>query len=91
MWDPVGLCAMAGVFLLRIISAAMILNWGLGDREGLRCLGLLLFRDLASLATWLLAFTKRTTIWRGTSFILTRDGRLVAQKPIAKDELRVTN
>jgi len=47
----------------------------------LRNLGLLVFRDIASLATWLLAFTKRTTIWRGTSFVLTRDGRLVAQAP----------
>ena len=91
MLDSTGLYVMGGVFLLRIISAAIILNWGLGDREGLHGLGLLFFRDLASLATWLLAFTKRTTIWRGTSFILTRDGRLLAQKPISKDELRVTN
>jgi hypothetical protein len=42
---------------------------------------LLIFRDISSLVTWLLAFTKRTTIWRGTSFVLTRDGRLVAQAP----------
>jgi ceramide glucosyltransferase len=91
MWDAIGLWFLAGAFLLRIISAAMILDWGLRDREGLRSLGLLLFRDMASLATWLLAFTKKTTIWRGTSFILTRDGRLVAQKPMADDELQVTN
>jgi ceramide glucosyltransferase len=76
--DRVGMGALAGACLLRLITAAIILGWGLRDREGLRSLGLLLFRDLASLATWLLAFTKRTTIWRGTSFVLTRDGRLVA-------------
>jgi ceramide glucosyltransferase len=91
MLDPLGLWVLTGVFFLRIITAAVILNWGLHDREGLRNLGLLLFRDIASLATWLLAFTKRTTIWRGTSFVLTRDGRLVAQQPIADDELQVTN
>jgi len=80
MGDPLGLSIMAAALLLRIISAALILGWGLRDREGLRCLGFLIFRDISSLITWLLAFTKRTTIWRGTSFILTRDGRLVARE-----------
>jgi ceramide glucosyltransferase len=91
MMDAVGLWTMTGAFALRIISSAAVLNWGLRDREGLRSLPLLLFRDISSLATWLLAFTKRTTIWRGTSFVLTRDGRLVADKAIANDELRVAN
>lgn len=91
MLDPIGLWVLAGAFLLRIATAAAILKWGLNDREGLRSIGLLLFRDMSSLATWLLAFTKRTTIWRGTSFVLTRDGRLVAQQPIADDELQTTN
>ncbi len=77
MGDSLGLGILAGAFSLRIVTAAMVLGWGLRDREGLRSLGLLIFRDIASLVTWLLAFTKRTTIWRGTSFILTRDGRLV--------------
>jgi hypothetical protein len=91
MMDVVGLGAMAGAFILRIVSSATVLGWGLRDREGLRSLGLLLLRDISSLATWLLAFTKRTTIWRGTSFVLTRDGRLVAPKPITNDELQATN
>lgn len=78
--DPVGLAVMAGALLLRIGSTAVVLGLGLRDREGLRSLGLLIFRDISSLVTWLLAFTKRTTIWRGTSFILTRDGRLVARE-----------
>ncbi len=77
--DAVGLWILAGVFPLRLASAAMVLGLGLRDREGLRSLGLLLFRDIASLGTWLLAFTKKTTVWRGTSFVLTRDGRLVAR------------
>jgi ceramide glucosyltransferase len=81
MGDALGLCVIAAVLMMRIGSAAVVLGWGLRDREGLRSLGLLLFRDVTSLVTWLLAFTKRTTIWRGTSFVLTRDGRLVAQAP----------
>jgi len=81
MGDTVGLFVTAAVMMLRIASAAIVLGWGLRDREGLRSLGLLVFRDISSLVTWLLAFTKRTTIWRGNSFVLTRDGRLVAQAP----------
>ena len=91
MMDAMGLWTIAGAFTLRIISAAVILGLGLRDREGLRSLWLLILRDISALATWLLAFTKRTTIWRGTSFVLTRDGRLVAQNPVTHDELRVTN
>jgi len=91
MGDLVGLSVLGGVLCLRILTSAMILGWGLSDREGLRSLWLLPLRDLASLATWLLAFTKRTTVWRGKSFTLTRDGRLVAQKPITKNQLRVTH
>jgi ceramide glucosyltransferase len=89
--DAVGLRVLAGVLVLRMMTAAVILSWGLRDREGLRSLGFLIFRDIASLATWILAFTKRTTIWRGTSFILTRDGRLVAPKTMTNDEMRVMN
>ncbi len=75
-----GIGVMAGAILIRILSIAVILGWGLRDREGLRSLWLLVSRDISSLITWLLAFTKRTTIWRGTSFILTRDGRLIARE-----------
>jgi len=79
--DVIGLSVVAGAIILRLESARIILGCGLRDREGLRSLWLLIFRDITSLMTWLLAFTKRTTIWRGTSFVLTRDGRLVAQAP----------
>jgi ceramide glucosyltransferase len=78
--DPVGLGVLAGALFLRLATAAAILGWGFGDREGLRSIGLLPLRDVFSLASWFLAFAKRTTIWRGTQFILTRDGRLVARE-----------
>jgi len=78
--DAVGLAVFAGVLLLRMVTAAVILGWGLRDREGLKSLALLPFRDLAALVSWFLALTKKTTIWRGTQFTLTRDGRLVARE-----------
>jgi ceramide glucosyltransferase len=77
--DVVGLSVLLGALILRLATAAVILGWGLRDREGLRGLYLLPFRDVSGLVSFFLAYTKRTTVWRGAQFILTRDGRLVAQ------------
>ena len=79
LFDPFGLAVLISAIGIRLVTAAFILRLGLRDGEGMRNLWLLPFRDLSSLATWLLAFTKKTTVWRGASFILTKDGRLVAQ------------
>jgi len=78
--DSIGLSVLMGALALRLSTAAVILGWGLGDREGLKSIWLLPARDIASLVSWFLAYTKRTTIWRGAQFILTRDGRLVARE-----------
>jgi len=78
--DPVGLCVLAGALILRMATSAVILGWGLGDGEGVKSIGLLPARDVLSLASWFLAFAKRTTVWRGSQFTLTRDGRLVARE-----------
>jgi ceramide glucosyltransferase len=78
--DPIGLGVLAGALFLRLATAAVILAWGFGDREGFRSIWLLPVRDVLSLVSWFLAFAKRTTVWRGSQFILTRDGRLVARE-----------
>ena len=78
--DAVGLIVLAGAIGLRLATAAVILGWGLRDREGLKSIALLPLRDLTALASWLLAFTKRTVIWRGSEFSLTGDGRLVSRE-----------
>jgi len=78
--DPVGLSVLAGTLALRLVTTAVILGWGLRDREGLRSLMLLPFRDLVAVVSLLLAFTKRTTVWRDKEFVLTRDGRMVARE-----------
>ncbi len=77
--DPVSLTVLGAAAFLRLAVSAIILGRGFCDREGVRSLWLLPFRDIASLVSWVLAFTKRTTVWRGTEFVLTRDGRLVAR------------
>jgi len=78
--DGVGLLVLGGAIGLRLVTAAVILGWGLRDREGLKSLALLPLRDLTALVSWFLAFTKRTVIWRGSKFILARDGRLVSRE-----------
>ena len=75
--SPFAWAVLGGALLLRLATAAIILGWGLRDWEGLRSLWLLPFRDIAAFVSWILAYTKRTTIWRGNEFILTRDGRLL--------------
>jgi ceramide glucosyltransferase len=78
MGDAMGLAILGAVLGLRLATAAGILGWGLRDREGLNSLAILPLRDIAALASWVLAFTKKTVTWRGSEFILTRDGRLLS-------------
>jgi ceramide glucosyltransferase len=78
--DGVGLSVLGAAMLVRMATAAMTLGWGFRDREGLKSLALLPFRDLAGLVSWFLALTRKTTIWRGSKFTLTRDGRLVSRE-----------
>ncbi len=78
--DWIGLAILGGAVGIRLATAATILRWGIGDLEGLKSLAFLPLRDLAALGTWILASVKRTVIWRGSEFTLTRDGRLVLRE-----------
>jgi len=79
--DTIGLATLAGVLALRLATAAVILGWGLQDREGLKSLALLPLRDMAALVSWVLALTRRTVIWRGSKMTIARNGRLTSWKP----------
>lgn len=79
MFDPFGLIVLGVTLLFRLISAGITMRFVLGDKEGPRALYLLPIRDIAGLVSWIFAFTWRTTTWRGTEFVLTREGRLVAK------------
>ncbi len=76
-FDPVGWSVLAGVLALRLGTAAGILGYGLRDREGLKSLALLPFRDMAAVLSLLLAFVRKTTVWRENEFTLTGDGRII--------------
>jgi ceramide glucosyltransferase len=75
--DLAGLAVLAGAMCLRIATSGAIMLWGQQDYEGLKSLWLLPLRDMAALVSWVLSFTKRTVIWRGSEFTLTREGRLI--------------
>lgn len=83
--SPFGLAVLGATIAVRLATASAVMRWGLNDVEGARSVLLVPCRDLAALASWFLAFTKRTTIWRDSEFILTRDGRLIGQEHAACD------
>ncbi len=76
-FDRTGLEVLAAALAVRLGTAAVISARYLKDREGLAALWLLPLRDLLALASWYIALTRRTFVWRGHRFGLTKDGRIV--------------
>jgi len=64
---------------VRIAGAAGIAAI-LKDREAMRALWLLPFRDIIGLASWAAALRGRSFVWRGHEFRLTREGRIVPRE-----------
>lgn len=84
LFDGLGLAALIATIVVRLATAALALGrYGLNDRQGLESLVLLPLRDVAGLASWLLALSKKTFVWRGLEFGLTRDGRIVPRRASA--------
>ncbi len=74
-FDATGISVVALTTATRLVTGAGTV-WGLRDREGLAAIWLLPIRDIVGLVSFVLAFTKRTVVWRGQEFALTRHGRL---------------
>ncbi len=73
--DALGLAVLAAALAVRTLTAAAVLRAGNGPiPSGMPAL--LAFRDLAGLVSWVLAFTKKTVVWRGSKLVLARRGRL---------------
>ena len=68
--------ALLGAAVVLRLAVALQIGWAvLRDRQVLRDLWLLPFRDLAAFAVWLASYAGSTVSWRGHDFIL-RDGKL---------------
>lgn len=78
-FDPLGLQVLGVALAIRVVTAAAQFV-RIGDREGLRNLHWLPVRDLASMASWVVAIYKRSFVWRDLRFGLTRDGRIVPRQ-----------
>ena len=76
--DSTGALVVVGALAARLATTAWNLAM-IGDREGLRSLGLLPLRDLTGLITWMLALTRQRVVWRGVKLGLKRDGRIVRE------------
>jgi ceramide glucosyltransferase len=79
-FDAMGLSVLAMATALRMATTAFNLKFAFDDREGLRALLWLPVRDLVAIAAWLAALTKRSFVWRGLEFGLTREGRIVPRQ-----------
>jgi len=78
--DTLGWAVLGATFVIRLATAGVIMGWGIGGREGIRSLVFLPLRDVAALVSWFLAFVKKTVIWRGTEFTLTRKGQVAIRE-----------
>ena len=78
-FDPLSWAVLGVTLAVRLGTRAWIFR-RIGDREGLRMLPWMPLRDLAGLASWLVALCKRTFVWRDIRFRLTREGRIVPRE-----------
>ncbi len=72
-----GLLVFLAALTLRLATARIFARDYLEDREGLAALWLLPLRDFIAFGSWYVALTRRSFVWRGHRFGLTRDGRIV--------------
>ena len=76
-FDTIGFIVFLAALAIRMGSAALISGRYLKDHEGVTALWLLPIRDLFALVSWYIALTRRTFVWRGHKFGLTKEGRIV--------------
>ena len=76
-FDAPGIGTFIVALAIRLGTAALISGRYLKDHEGVSALWLLPIRDLFALVSWYIALTRRTFVWRGHKFGLTKEGRIV--------------
>lgn len=76
-FSPAGWILMSSAACVRLLMAALILGYYLGERSWLKALLLLPVQEIVSVAIWALAFLGNRVTWRDNSFRLDRDGRMI--------------
>jgi ceramide glucosyltransferase len=77
--SPLGIGVLGLALAIRVGAAAVVASL-YGDGAVLKALWLLPFRDVVGLASWSAALRKRSFVWRGNEFRLTREGRIVPRQ-----------
>jgi ceramide glucosyltransferase len=80
-----GFVVLTSVIAIRLVSAGIMMRWWLHDSKGVRSLWLLPLRDVVTVGSWVCALTTRTTIWRGTTFVVSNGGRLTLASNVVSD------
>ena len=70
------LSVLGSIVLVRYILAGVIYKKVIRSRMWLRWLGLLLIKDIVGFAIWTWSFTSRKVRWRGSEFLILKDGKL---------------
>ena len=78
--DSTGLAVLVLATAIRVATATAIAGLYLGDREGVRTMWMLPFRDLLAIVSWSIALSKRSFVWRGHRFGLTAAGRIIPRE-----------
>ncbi len=70
------LSALGSVLLIRYGIAYAVYKKVIRSKQWLRWLGLLLIKDMAGFTIWAWSFTSRKVQWRGSEFLILKDGKL---------------
>lgn len=77
LFNSTSLLILAVAILLRIITAAIICGRYIESRESVGSLWLLPLRDILGLVSWVVAQTRRSSLYRGNKLTLSRQGRII--------------
>ena len=78
--DPLGLGVLGGAVGLRLLTAAGIMGYGLGERKSLKTLLMLPVRDMVGVVSLILGLTRKTVVRRNKEFLVTKDGRMITKE-----------
>ncbi|CAK0751229.1 ceramide glucosyltransferase [Azospirillaceae bacterium] len=88
-FDSLGLIILASALAARLIAGTLTLSL-IGDEASVRNLALLPIRDMIGLASWAAALIKNTFTWRGQSFGLTREGKIIP-KNLSEENINISS
>ena len=88
--DPLGFYVLAGAVGLRLMTAAAIMGYGLGERKSLKALPMLPVRDILGVVSLTLGLSRKTVVRRNKEFLVTKGGRMIMKEAALCESLSST-